>query len=55
MDLNQDFIQWAISQGVAVAVLAFVLVRLDGRLADVMTKVDVLIGILTKVAKDGGA
>lgn len=40
---NQDFIQWAVSQGVAVAVLAFILVRVDTKLADIALKLQTLI------------
>jgi hypothetical protein len=54
MDPSQSFIQWAIGQGVAVAVLAFVLVRLDGRLSDLTDRVNVLIAILTKSADRSG-
>jgi len=48
-----DFLQWAIGQGVAVAVLGFILVRLDGRLSDLLAKVDVMIALLTKQAPGG--
>lgn len=40
---NQDFIQWAVGQGVAVAVLAFILVRVDARLTDIALKLQTLI------------
>jgi hypothetical protein len=54
MQTTPDFIQWAIGQGVAVAVLAFVLVRLDGRLTDMLVKMDTLIAILTQHPPTGG-
>ena len=38
-------------QGVAVAVLAFILVRVDGRLSDLLAKMDTLIALLTKQGK----
>lgn len=54
MDPSQQFIEWAVGQGVAVAVLAFVLVRLDGRLTDVLAKMDTLIALLTQHPPTGG-
>jgi len=50
--MTTDFLQWAIGQGVAVAVLAFVLVRVDGRLSDLLAKMDTLIALLGKTAGD---
>lgn len=50
MEINQAFVQWAVGQGVAVAVLAFVLVRLDGRLTELIERVNVLIAVVTGTA-----
>lgn len=43
MDPTQELIQWIVGQGVAVAVLAFVLWRVDGRLTDIALKLQTLI------------
>jgi hypothetical protein len=42
LDTDGSFIQWAITQGVAVAVLAYVRVRLDGRVSELQRSVDKL-------------
>jgi hypothetical protein len=47
---TQDFLQWAIGQGVAVAVLAFVLLRVDTRLTEIALKLQTLIDLLGKGA-----
>jgi len=41
-----DFIQWAIGQGIAVAVLAFVLVRLEARMSAMQETLTRLAGTL---------
>jgi len=45
VDGTQEFIQWAVQQGVAVAVLAFVLVRLEAGLKDISTKLQALVDL----------
>lgn len=46
MGTDTTFIQWAITQGVAVAVLAYVLVRLDARINELQRSLDKLTGWL---------
>ncbi len=46
MDGTQ-FIQWAVGQGVAVVVLAFVLLRLDARMEQLQQSVDRLLAALS--------
>ncbi len=50
MNPTQDFLQWAIGQGVAVAVLAYVLVRVDTKLTDIALKLQTLIDLLGRSA-----
>jgi len=40
-----EFIQWAVGQGVAIAVLAFMLVKVDARLTDIALKLQTLIDV----------
>jgi hypothetical protein len=46
MATEQDFLNWAVGQGVSVVVLVFVLWRLDGRLQAVQSSLDKLISYL---------
>jgi hypothetical protein len=51
--MSDAMFQWAVGQGVAVAVLAWVLIRVDGRLTDLVARVDTLIALLTKQSVAG--
>jgi hypothetical protein len=42
-----DIVQWLVNQGVAIAVLAFVLVRLEARLTAIETALTRLVDLLT--------
>lgn len=42
-----DVVQWLVNQGVAIAVLAFVLVRLEARLAAIEAQLTHLVDLLT--------
>lgn len=53
MDVTPEFLQWALGQGVAVAVLAFVLLRVDAKLTTLVNRMDVLIAILTTAPPRG--
>lgn len=48
-----DVVQWVVNQGVAVAVLIFVLVRLEARLAAIEAALGKLTDILTPKAGGG--
>lgn len=48
--MDVDFVEWVVGQGVAIAVLAFVLVRLETRLTDVSLKLQQLIDVVTRNA-----
>jgi hypothetical protein len=43
---DQTLIQWAVGQGVAIVVLAYVLIRVDARLGAVQTSLDELLAYL---------
>jgi len=43
MQPGSDLVTWALNQGVAVVVAAFVLIRLDARLADLQKTMDRLV------------
>ena len=47
-----DFLQWAVGQGVAVAVLAFVLIRLDARMQRLQESLDKLLAFMMGRAGD---
>jgi hypothetical protein len=46
MSTEQEFLQWAVSQGVAVGMLVWVMVRLDVRMVALQTSVDKLLAYL---------
>jgi len=45
VDSQAEFIQWVVGQGVAIAVLAFMLVKVDARLTDIALKLQTLIDV----------
>jgi len=47
-----EFIQWVVSQGVAIAVLAFMLVKVDARLTDIALKLQTLIDVHTTARRE---